>query len=151
MFDLEIRSAQSADLPGILTLYAQPEIDDGQYLDLLEAKKIFKKFSEYPSYKIYIAQYSATIVGTFALLIMDNLGHLGKPSAVIEDVAVSPEYHGKGIGRAMMHHAMEIARDAGCYKMTLSSNLKRINAHRFYESLGFEKHGYSYRIDLLSR
>jgi predicted GNAT family acetyltransferase len=31
--------------------------------------------------------------------------------------------------------------------MTFSSNLNRQAAHRFYESLGFRKHGYSFRIE----
>ena len=43
---------------------------------------------------------------------------------------------------------MAICRQKGCYKMMLSSNLRRTGAHAFYESLGFEKHGYSFRIDL---
>jgi GNAT superfamily N-acetyltransferase len=149
VIDLDIRAAQTKDVPDILSLYAQPDIDDGQKLEISAAQLLFEKFSEYPNYKIYIARNASVIVGTFALLIMDNLGHLGKPSAIIEDVAVSPEYHGKGIGREMMKRAMEIACDAGCYKMTLSSNLKRIKAHRFYESLGFVRHGYSYQIALL--
>ena len=36
---------------------------------------------------------------------------------------------------------------AGCYKMALSSNLKREAAHRFYDSLGFGRHGYSFLIE----
>ena len=148
MINVDIQTAQSKDLPEILSLYAQPEIDDGEQLELSAAKKLFERLSSYPNYKIYIASSAEKIVGTFALLIMDNLGHLGKPSAVVEDVAVSPEHQGQGIGQQMMRHAMQIASDAGCYKMTLSSNLKRTNAHRFYENLGFEKHGYSYQITL---
>ena len=30
----------------------------------------------------------------------------------------------------------------------LSSNLKKIEAHAFYESLDFEKHGFSFRVEL---
>ena len=41
----------------------------------------------------------------FALLIMDNLGHLGAPSGLLEDVAVDPERQGEGIGRAMLEYA----------------------------------------------
>ncbi len=37
-------------------------------------------------------------------------------------------------------------QEAGCYKMSLSSNLKRAQAHAFYESIGFEKHGYSFWV-----
>ena len=46
------------------------------------------------------------VVGTFALLIMDNLGHLGAPSAVVEDVAVDPEWQAQGVGKVMMYHAL---------------------------------------------
>jgi GNAT superfamily N-acetyltransferase len=86
------------------------------------------------------------IVGTFALLIMDNLGHFGVPSAVIEDVAVAPGWHGRGVGKTMMRYALTVAGTAGCYKAMLSANLKREQAHLFYDSLGFERHGYSFRV-----
>lgn len=55
---------------------------------------------------------------------------------------------GQGIGKQMMEYAMAVCREHDRYKMRLSSNLKREQAHRFYESLGFTRHGYSYLIDL---
>ena len=88
------------------------------------------------------------IVGTFALLIMDNLAHKGTPSGIVEDVAVRSEWQGKGIGKQMMEYAIGQCKEAGCYKMALSSNSIRKNAHRFYESLGFKKHGYSFVLDI---
>lgn len=48
----------------------------------------------------------------------------------------------------MMRHALKLAADNGCYKAIVSSNLRRGVAHAFYESLGFERHGYSFRISL---
>ena len=48
----------------------------------------------------------------------------------------------------MMQHAREECRSAGCYKLTLSSGLPREGAHRFYDSLGFERHGYSFLMRL---
>ena len=56
-----------------------------------------------------------------------------------------PEWQARGVGKAMMRFARARCRKAGCYKLALSSNLKRAAAHRFYESLGFEKHGFSFR------
>jgi GNAT superfamily N-acetyltransferase len=47
----------------------------------------------------------------------------------------------------MMQYAIQLCRRAGCYKVTLSSNLKRKSAHEFYESLGFQRHGYSFLIN----
>jgi GNAT superfamily N-acetyltransferase len=79
---------------------------------------------------------------------MDNMAKRGRRSGIVEDVAVDPQYQGRGIGRAMMQHALEQCRRADCYKLVLSSNLKREDAHRFYDSLGFKRHGYSFRVEL---
>ena len=139
------RVATQADLADILRLYAQPDLD-GKALSLAEAERLFERMSQYPDYKLYVAERDGRIVGTFALLIMPNLGHWGTPSAVIEDVAVDPDCQGQGIGKLMMRHALHICGEKGCYKAALSSNLRRERAHAFYESLGFERHGYSYRM-----
>jgi len=146
--NLIIREAERADLPGVLALYAQPDLDDGVILPLYDAERIFARFARYPDYTLYVAEQGGRIVGSFALLIMDNLGHLGAPSAVVEDVVVGPVLQGRGIGRAMMRFAMSRAGDKHCYKIVLSSNAKRERAHAFYEQLGFERHGYSFRIML---
>ena len=143
---LSFRAASKADLPDVLRLYSQPDVDDGRMLSVADAERIFERMARYPNYKLFVAVAGERVVGTFALLIMDNLGHLGAPSAIIEDVAVDPALQSRGIGRDMMQYALELAAANGCYKATLSSNLKRVRAHAFYESLGFERHGYSFRI-----
>lgn len=145
---LSIQPAEKSDLPGILALYAQPDLDDGEMLSHQEAIVLFEKFEQYPNYKLYKALRENQIVGTFALLIMDNLGHLGRPSAIVEDVAVDPAFQRKGIGKKMIQHAMSLSRKAGCYKLVISANQKRNKAHAFYESLGLKRHGYSFVADL---
>lgn len=145
---VQIREASRADLPDILRLYAQPEMDDGQVLSLADAERLFDRMARYPDYRIYVAIRDDRIVGAFALLIMDNLGHRGAPSGVIEDVAVDPQCQGQGIGKTMMQHALRVCGEKGCYKLALSSNLRRERAPAFYESLGFERHGYSFSVTI---
>lgn len=145
---VQIREATKADLPDILCLLAQPEMDDGQTLPLAEAEQVFDRMARYPDYRMYVAIRDDRIVGAFALLIMDNLGHQGAPSGVIEDVVVDPQCQGQGIGKAMVQHALRLCGEKGCYKLALSSNLKRERAHAFYESLGFERHGYSLSVTI---
>lgn len=145
---LHIRPAETTDLPGVLALYAQPEIDNGDVLPVDEAAQLHARFARYPDYTLYVAERDGGIAGSFALLIMDNLGHLGTPSAIVEDVVVDPALHGQGIGQQMMRFALEKCREKGCYKLMLSSNAKRERAHAFYEALGFERHGFSFRIAL---
>jgi GNAT superfamily N-acetyltransferase len=145
---LVIRQAAEGDLEAVLRLYAQPDIDNGEVLPHMDAREIFARFKRYPDYKLYVVVDGADVVGSFALLIMDNLGHLGAPSGLIEDVVVDPTRQGRGIGREMMAFAIERCRERGCYKVALSSNLKRERAHKFYDSIGFERHGYSFRVEL---
>ena len=142
-----IREATEADLPEVLRIYAQPELDAGAVLSLEEARSRLQRFSSYPCYRLFVAEVDGAVAGTFALLIMDNLAHLGAPSGIVEDVGVLPEFHGRGIGKQMMHKARDLCAEAGCYKLALSSNVRRTAAHAFYESLGFRKHGYSFLVE----
>ena len=146
--EIKIREAEEGDLPQILNLYTQPDMNDGKALSLESAKKLLNKLKIYPEYKIFVGMHENKIVGSFSLLIMDNLVHGGTPSGIVEAVVVDPEYHGVGIGKQMMRFAMERCREFGCYKLVLSANLMRDKAHRFYESLGFDRHGYSFLIHL---
>jgi ribosomal protein S18 acetylase RimI-like enzyme len=58
--------------------------------------------------------------------------------ARIEDVVVDEALHGKGIGEALMRHALNVARDAGADGVALTSNPKREAANRLYQRLGFK-------------
>src|SRR5262245_52795372 len=100
-----VRETEEADLEAVLQLYAQPGVDDGAMLPLDQAKAIFAQFAAYPNYKLYVAERGRRIIGSYALLIMHNLGHLGAPSAVVEDVVVDPAHQGEGVGRLMMQYA----------------------------------------------
>jgi ribosomal protein S18 acetylase RimI-like enzyme len=141
-----IRKLLYDDLPQALPLYGQLGMDDGAVLALSEAQKIYRRMNGYPDYRLYCAESGSVLIGVFSLLIMDNLGHTGKPSAVLEDIIVDRRWRGRGIGRQMVAYAMQKSREYGCYKLSLSSNRNRTDAHRFYEKLGFKKHGFSFAV-----
>jgi GNAT superfamily N-acetyltransferase len=143
---IKIREAAEADLPAVLALYGHPEIDGCDLLTVDEARQVFRRFRSYPNYRLFVACDEKKVIGTFALLIIDNLAHHGALSGLVEDVVVSADCQYQGIGKRMMRFAIDECRRAGCYKMALSSSMKRAAAHRFYESLGFEKHGFSFLI-----
>ena len=148
MSTITIREIQSEDLERVLELYREGEIGAQESFSPEEARAQLAAFRKYPSYRVFVAEFDGEIAGTYELLIMDNLAKRGQRSAIVEDVAVTKRHRGRGIGRAMMRHAIELAKDARCYKLTLSSNLNRDDAHAFYGALGFEKHGYSFRVEI---
>ena len=145
---LNIRKAFQTDIPTLLELYRVFDHADDPQPDLQAAEAIFARMQTYPNYSVYLAERDGEIVGTFALLIIDNLAHRGMSAGVVENVVVSPQTQDQGIGKEMMEHAMQLCAEAGCYKLVLSSNIISKRAHRFYESLGFEKYGYSFRGEL---
>jgi GNAT superfamily N-acetyltransferase len=149
--NLSIRLATVEELPDVLRLYHDTGVERDSSLTLADAEQWFQRIQQYPNYTLWIAtlkELDDRRVGTFALLVMDNLVHHGSPSGIVEGVAVDPELQGQGIGRQMMQVAMAQCRAAGCYKLSLTTNLRRKEAHAFYESLGFQKHGYSYQVEL---
>ncbi len=146
MDQVTIRQAGDQDLAAVLEVYQRSGLEDGPGFAVEEAREHYARFHDYPWYRLFVAETAGRIAGTYALLILDSLAKRGKRAGVAENVGVLPEFQGRGIGRAMMEHAREECRRAGCYKLALSSNERRRDAHAFYEALGFERHGISFGI-----
>lgn len=145
---MRIRRATNADLGAVLELYAEAGLAGETPVSADEARDILARISRYPSYRLWIAETDGGIVGTYALLVADNIAHAGRPYAIVEQVAVARQRRNAGIGTLMMRHAMDLAIEAGCYKLMLSSHVTRTDAHAFYEKLGFARHGYSFVVAL---
>ena len=118
--------------------YPQAEADLAAYMTKLE---------QMPGSVIWVDDEAGQILGTYTLLVMPLLVHAGRTVAVLESVVVRPDQQGKGLGRTLMEHAGQQGTGAGVYKLMLSSNLRRTEAHAFYERIGFEKHGHSFYKD----
>lgn len=121
-------------------------MDNGKVISLDQARILFKRMQRIPDYGLHVAELDQAIIGTFALLIMPNLGHRGSCSGVLEDLVVAQAHQRRGIGTFLNGEALRRSEAKGCYKLTLSSNLHRTGAHAFYEHLGFTRHGYSFSI-----
>jgi len=57
------------------------------------------------------------------------------------DVAILPEYRGRGIGRQLVSAGIVGARDFGLELLSLATFSDNIRAIRLYESLGFRRDG----------
>ncbi|MEM8612498.1 MAG: GNAT family N-acetyltransferase, partial [Cyanobacteria bacterium P01_H01_bin.105] len=108
--NLTVRPGAVDDLPQVLDIYNRSGLEHDAVLSLNDVKRWFDQTQLYPSYTLWVASSAEKIVGTFALLIMDNLVHHGSPSGIVEAVGVAPERQGQGIGRQMMTVAMTQCR-----------------------------------------
>jgi GNAT superfamily N-acetyltransferase len=66
--------------------------------------------------------------------VLHRAGPVGRVSALVVDA----EVRGRGVGGAMMAAAEQWAAERGCILMEVTSNQRRVDAHRFYEGLGYE-------------
>ena len=143
---ITVRQAVLQDVPRLLELYRLLDVGDDPQLGLEQARQRFLAIAATADHTVHVAQSDGRIVGTFALILIAGLAHGARPFAIVEDVVVDAPLQGRGVGRQMMRFAMDRCVERGCYKLALSSHLSRDQAHRFYESLGFAKHGFSYLV-----
>ena len=89
------------------------------------------------------------IIGCLQLNILYGVATLGSCVAQIEGVRVASARRGKGVGRAMIGHAVGLARAAGCRTVQLTTRVERTDAQRFYEQIGFTRSHAGYRLAML--
>lgn len=145
-----IRQARETDLPVILRLYQDLA---GLYagvhaVDAEECRSAWQRICADTRQYLLVAEVDDVVIGTLNLTIIPNLGHGGQPWAAIDNVIVSAECRGQGIGVTMLEEAGNIARQQRCYKIILSSNLVREKAHEFYRKLGWKETHIGFSLDL---
>ena len=147
MKNLKINLATEKDLATLNSLYV--DMNDKPLMAEDKILEIWHQIQQIPDYDIYLAYLEDIAIGTFSLLFMPTMMHPGfHKSAILDSVTILSGYRGKGYGKQMMQEALKISADAGCYKVTLSSNIKRDRAHKFYQSLCFKQHGWSFSYQL---
>ncbi|WP_348271875.1 GNAT family N-acetyltransferase [Pseudovibrio sp. Tun.PSC04-5.I4] len=83
-------------------------------------------------------QENGELVVTFQITYHKGLAFNGQPRAQIESMHTRADKRGEGLGKLMLRHAVDLAKDKGCCMVQLTSNKVREDAHRFYQSNGFE-------------
>ncbi|GAA5157338.1 GNAT family N-acetyltransferase [Viridibacterium curvum] len=142
---LSLRPVREDELPLLGTLLA--ELDGTPPLPLERLQATWRAIHRYPDYQCYFAERDGEVIGSLSMIVFPVFAHDLASEAIIEAVVIRPAFRGIGLGREMIRAAMQIAAQRGAYKLALSSNLRRLDAHRFYDGMGFARHGYSFHID----
>ena len=135
MSDIKIREIIETDIEnGFLeTLDSLRKTSD---LDKKIGKDILKKIISNPDHIIHVAEENGKIIGSTTLFIEQKFIHNGGRVGHIEDVVVSKEYEGRGIGFKLVNSLLEKARVMNCYKTILDCQDELIP---FYERIGFKQ------------
>ena len=143
MVDITIRELEENDLfNGFLE--SMDSLKLASNLDSDKAKKIFEKINSNSNHFVYVAILDGKIVGSTSMIIEPKFIHNGGNVAHIEDVVVSNEHQGKGIGEMLMKSLLDLAKDNNCYKTILDCSDE---VKPFYEKIGFKKTSNGMRYD----
>jgi len=143
MVDITIRELEEKDLfNGFLE--SMDSLKLASNLGREKAKEIFEKISSNSNHFVYVAILDGRVVGSTTMLIEPKFIHDGGNVAHIEDVVVSKDYQGKGIGEMLMQSLLNLAKDNNCYKTILDCSDE---VKPFYEKIGFKKTSNGMRYD----
>jgi GNAT superfamily N-acetyltransferase len=147
-----IRPARRSDLPAIVHLYASDDVRGSEPAGGEVAQghaAAFEEMADDHDNRVYVAEQQGAVLGTYQLTFIRQLSYGGCLVAQVESVFVDSAHRSQGIGRRLLQHAIELARERGALRVQLTSNLKRARAHRFYERLGFRAthHGMKLYLD----
>ena len=149
MGEVTLRRAAAADVPAIVALLAddvlgagREEPGDPAYL------RAFEAVAADPHQWLMVADLDGEVVGTLQLTVIPGLSHRGMTRGQVEAVRVAASQRGSGLGTRMIEWAVETARELGCGQVQLTSNATRVDAHRFYERLGFERSHAGFKLGL---
>ena len=135
---IAVRDARTEDLPRMVALLAGGAMTAKEDpSDLAPYATAFDAIAADPSAALMVADDDGEVVGVLQLFVLQHLQERGGRCAEIESVHVAADRRSQGIGAVLVEAAVERARAAGCYRVQLTSNLARPDAHRFYERLGF--------------
>jgi GNAT superfamily N-acetyltransferase len=138
MKNLNIRFAEPADTPLILRFIKELAAYEKLAHEVVATKEILDEtlFGEKSYAEVIIAEYHGQPVG-YTLFFHNFSTFLGRPGIYIEDIYVTPEYRGKGIGKALLNYCAMLARKRKCGRMEWWV-LKWNPARDFYEKIGAE-------------
>lgn len=139
--ELRVRPARRDDVPVIVRLLAD---------DVLGAKRehatdplpqvywdAFDAIASQGGNEILIAEIEGEVVGCLQLTVIPGLSRMGMSRGQLEGVRVSSKHRGQRIGELLVAAATDRARELGCKIIQLTTDKTRVDAHRFYERLGF--------------
>ncbi|MEO6013846.1 MAG: GNAT family N-acetyltransferase [Devosia sp.] len=140
---LTYRNAKPDDLPFIIGLIVEDSVittnddpADAMHTDYTNA---LAEIDADPNQEMIVVDLDGEPVGCFQLSYLPGLMRRGMKRGQIELVHIADGKRGLGLGSEMMRWAVERCRANNCSMVQLTSNKKRLDAHRFYERIGFLK------------
>lgn len=152
MSQVLIRRAEKADLAAIVAMLADDALGrarENASVPLTQAyQDAFAAIDGNPNHFLAVMTDGAEVIGTLQISFIPGLSLQGAWRGQIEAVRVAASRRGEGLGHSLLEWAIERCRERGCRVVQLTTNKSRLDAHRFYERVGFKASHIGYKLDL---
>ncbi len=149
---LSFRDATPADLPFIIGLIVEDSVvdtgDDPTDAMHTDYRNSLAAIDADPNQEMLIAELDGEPVGCVQLTYIPGLMRRGMWRGLVEVVHIRADRRNLGLGSKMMEEVVARCRAHGCGMIQLTSNKQRLDAHRFYERLGFNKSHEGFKLYL---
>lgn len=121
----------------LLNEYAKDEMGGGVELSLFVKENLVTELKKRPGIQVILAFVDDDPAG-IAICVEGFSSFACKPILNIHDMAVMPKYRGRGLSRALLAKAQEIAVQLGSCKLTLEVLEGNTIAQSAYRAFGFD-------------
>jgi ribosomal protein S18 acetylase RimI-like enzyme len=142
-FDLTIRLAEINDV----AVLAQLMCELGYETTKSEMQMRMERIAADERYRTFVAVRNDKVCGMIATLTHPSYEHNDLSGRIVALVILSTMRR-RGIGRALISTAEKDFAQRGIRRVALNTRLAREDAHKFYESLGYERNGFRFTKDL---
>jgi ribosomal protein S18 acetylase RimI-like enzyme len=133
-----LRRAAADDVPAIVALLTDDPLGaTREGADPAAYATAFAAVDADPAHLLVVADDGGSVVGTLQLSFLPGLSRGGALRAQVEGVRVAAAARGRGLGEAMLRWCAEESRRRGAGLVQLTTDLRRPDARRFYERLGY--------------
>jgi GNAT superfamily N-acetyltransferase len=148
--EVVVRAACGEDVPRLVELldFGSLEIGREDPRNTEHYQQALVEIDATPGCELLVAEVQGEVVGVCQLIVFRHFQSMGGLCAEIESMHVHPEWRGRGIGGLLLENAVSRATGHGCYRVQLTSNKKRVAAHRFYERRGFVRTHEGFKLAL---
>lgn len=129
------------DIVLMIDTYASDPMGNGKPLPEAVRRDLIPALRAHPTTVIFLAYHGPRPVG-IAVCFRGFSTFAARPLLNIHDLAVAPEYRGRGLGRRLLDAVECKARETGCCRLTLEVQENNGRARRTYEAAGFEQAAY---------
>jgi GNAT superfamily N-acetyltransferase len=149
MKDILVRKARKSDLPVIRELLEEliSAMDDTECIDMRITLRTWERLLKDAGSHFLVATAQGTPVGFIHFTVRQTVLHRS-PSALIDELVVTKEYQGKGIGKQLVLATIERCKQLGCCEVEVSTEQTNVKAREFYRKCGFNKTEVLFEADL---